>query len=249
MAKKQSQIRWRESDTAELQRVINNFNAKLYRVKKNHPEYTDFLPDRVKKSDLIQGIHTRADFNRTINSLKRFSKKGAETPIKSKRGAKTTKWEHGEFRIKVGVDNARRTRERKKLLEKEVTSRGKGTGETRARMGTIKENSLKPRKRNFKNMSQKEWELAKANIDRAIDPLNSEFRKHNMRLNYIKGLRESGFSDDIASMVLEMPIDKFIEITQTDEEASFDFIYDPIEFKLKNEALFDVWKTALDNTK
>ena len=249
MSKKQSQIRWRESDTAELQRTINNFNAKLYRVKKSHPEYADFLPERVTKSDLIKTIHTRADFNRITNSLKRFSKRGAEPPVKASRGAKSTKWEVGEFKRKVAIDNARRTRERNKLLEKEVKTRGRGTGETRARMGSIKENSLKPRKRNFKNMSQKEWELAKSNIDKAIDPLNSEFRKHNMRLNYIKGLRENGYSDDIVSLVLEMDIDKFIEVTQTDEEATFDFIYDPIEFKLKNEALFDVWKTASDNSK
>ena len=196
---------------------------------------------------MVQSIHTRADFNRTINSLKRFSKKGAETPVKASRGAKSSKWEVGEFKRKVAIDNARRTRERKKLLEKEVTTRGKKTGETRARMGTIKENSLKPRKRNFKNMSQKEWDLAKKNIDQALDPLNSEFRKHNMRLNYVKGLQDSGYSDDIVSMVLEMDIDDFIEITQTDEEASFDFIYDPIEQKMKEEALFDTWKTALEN--
>lgn len=244
MAKQQSKIRWRESDTLELQRAINNFNAKLYRLKKKNPEMADYLPDRVKKSDAIKSINTRADLNKTVNSLKRFSQKGAEKPAKSKRGAKSTKWEVDEFKRKQRQENARRTRERKKIESKPVTSRGKKTGSKRSEMGTIKANELKPSKKKFENLSQKEWDLAKANIEQAINPLHQEFRKHNMRLNYIKGLRNAGFSEDIVANILEMDIDDFIETTQTDTEAEFDFIYDPIEFKLKNAALLQVWESA-----
>lgn len=247
MAKKQHQIRWRESDTAELQRVINNFNAKLYRVKKNHPEYADFLPERVKKSDLVKGIHTRADFNRITNSLKRFSKKGSEAPVKSSRGAKSTKWELGEFRRKEGIDNARRTRELNKVIGKPKTSRGKKTDMVNT-TGTIKENSLKPRNRNFSNMSKKEWERAKSAIDSAIDPLNTEFRRHNMRLNYIRGLQNAGFSDDIIDLVRQVDIRTFIDTVNTDAEGTFEFIYDEIEFNLHQEALRETWTKALEKS-
>ena len=249
MAKQQYKIRWRESDTAELQRAINNFNAKLYRIKKNNPEMAVYLPDRVKKSEIINSINTRADLNKVVNSLQRFTRKGAETPARSSRGAKATQWEVDEFKHKQRVENARRTRERKKLETKDVTSRGKKTGSKRSEMGSIKENALKPSKKKFENLSQKEWDLAKANIEQAINPMLQEFRKHNMRLNYIKGLRNAGYSEDIVAYVLEMDIDAFIETTQTDTEAEFDFIYDPIEFKLKNDALMQVWENAVKRQK
>ena len=249
MAKQRNKIRWRESDSLELQRAINNFNAKLYREHKKNPDTANYLPSRVKKSELVKGIKTRADLTRTINSLKRFSKRGAEKPVKSTRGAKATQWELDEFKRKQRTENARRTRERKKIEEKPVTSRGQKTGSKRSEMGSIKANSLKPNKANFNNLSQKEWELAKESIEKSITPLHQEFLKHNMRLNYIKGLQNAGFSDDIISLVYEMDIDDFIEVTQTDTEAEFDFIYDPIEFNLKNEALREVWENAVQQHK
>ena len=309
MANRQNQIRWRKSDADDLKRAINNYNAKLYREIKKNPQAKEYLPERVKFSEVKNSITTRADYNKAIgsfkqitnknsalskknalykelqktvkqfnakidkvsktnpqakdylpdkvdfkelkeglyknraitqaiNSHKRFLKEGAETLIKSSRSAKTTKWELNEFKIKERADNARRTKELKKLQEQGKTSRGEPV------MGTIEENSLKPRHTNFDNLSQKEWELKKKNIDKALDPLHEEFRKHNMRLNYVKGLRNAGFSEDIVALVMNMDINKFIETVYTDTEADFDFIYDEAEFNLKQEALFEVWERA-----
>ena len=244
MAKQQSKIRWRNSDADELQRTINNFNAKLYRLKKKNPELAEYLPDRVKKSEVIKSINTRADYNRIINSYKRFSKKGAEAPVKSSRGAKATQWEIDEVKLKNRIDNANRTKQRNALANKPQTSRGKPTGNE---VGTVAENELTTRKLNFDNVGAKEWELKKGDIDRAIDPLHSEYRKRNYRLNYIQGLRNAGFSADLEALIYKLPIDKFIEVTRTDTEADIDFIYDPIQWELKQEALFAVWEKALDS--
>lgn len=249
MAKKQYKIRWRDSDTAELQRVINNFNAKLYRLQKKNPEMADYLPNRVQKKDVINSIHTRADFNRTVASLKRFSARGAEEPVKSTRGAKATKWEVAEVTKKERRINREREKERNALLDKEVTTRGKGTGSKRSEMGSLKENALKPIKANFNIKSQKEWDLMKANIDAQLNEAHKAFRKSNMRLNYIKGLQDAGFSDDIVDLVRQMDIDKFIETIETDAEATFDFIYDPIDHELKSEALKETWSAALESQK
>lgn len=242
MANQQPKIRWRDSDTAELQRVINNFNAKLYRIQKKNPEMAEFLPDRVKKSDVVKLIETRADFNRIVNSYKRFSQRGAEAPVKSSRGAKSTKWEVSEMKRKNAIENAKRTKARNALKEKPQMSRGKPTGN---KMDSVKVNELNPRTLNFENLSQKEWELKKDAIERELNPLSREFEKRNYRQNYILGLRNAGFSEDIVAMVQQIPIDKFIEVTYTDAEADFDFIYDEIDFKLHQEALYDVWEKAL----
>lgn len=243
MSKKYS-IRWRESDLAELQRTLNNYNAKLYRIQKAHPELMDVLPQRMTKSEAIKSIGTRADFNRLTKSLQRFSKRGAEKPVSSSRGAKATQWEVDEFKIKQRVENARRTRERKKIEQQEVKSRGKSTGVTRAEMGSIKENSLKPSRKKFENLSQKEWELAKKNIDNMLNATHRYEQKLKMKENYIKGLITAGFPDEVINLVQNMDVDKFVTTVETDQEATFDFIYDPLELKAKSDALTEVWTNA-----
>lgn len=112
---KKSTIRWRESDLSELQRTINNYNAKLYRIKKNHPELTDILPQRMTKSQAVASIETRADFNRLTNSLQRFSKKGAEKPVEVAPKVKVTKWQQDETKKTLQQFNAKVTR-----LSKEI---------------------------------------------------------------------------------------------------------------------------------
>ena len=241
MSNKRSKIRWRDSDTAELNRLIKNFNAKLYREEKKNPATADYLPSRVKKSEVIKSIETRADFNRLKKSLSAFSKRGAEKPVKSSRGAKATQWEVDEFKKKQKIENVRRTRERNKLNEKEMKSRGKPTGLKRGEMGTVKENSLKPNKKKFENLSQKEWEKAKLNIDKSLNAQHREQKKQTMKDNYIKGLENAGYSDDVIDLVKNTNVDDFMETVDTDTEATFDFIYDPIEQKQKEEALKQVW--------
>lgn len=247
MAKQPPKIRWRDSDTAELQRVINNFNAKLYRLNKKDPESAKYLPDRLKKSEVIKSIETRADFNRVLNSYKRFSKRGAESPVKSSRGAKSTKWEVSEEKRKNAIINRQKADQYEKLREKPQLSRGKPTGN---KMGSIKVNELTPRQVNFENMSDKEWQYKKTLIDRKLNPLHNELDKRLYRQNYVKGLRNAGFSDDIVAMVQEVDIDTFLEITQRDKEADIDFIYDELEdWELHQEVLYQVWEQALKESK
>lgn len=244
---KKSKIRWRESDLAELQRTINNYNAKLYRIKKNHPEMIDYLPERMTKTNAIKSIETRADLNRLVNSLHRFSKRGAEKPVSSTRGAKATQWEVNEFKNKQRMENARRTRERKKIENEDVKIGGKSTGQTRAQMGSVKENALKPSRKNFKNMSQKEWELASKNMDKM---LNAKFRNEKnelMRENYIKGLTENGFIDDVPELedwIRGVDFDTFFTTVETDETATFFFYKDPIAYESRKEKIVDAWRNA-----
>lgn len=207
----------------------------------------DFVPDRVSKKEAIQSIETRADYNRLINSLQRFSKRGAEKPVTSTRGAKSTQWEVEEFKHKQRIENARRTRERKKLEQQDVKSRGKSTGVKRAEMGSIKENSLKPSRKNFQNLSQKEWELAKKNIDNMLNANYRDEKKLKMKENYIKGLITAGFPDSLIDIIRGMDIDTFVETVANDQEATFDFIYDPLELQVKAEALKETWTNAVNS--
>ena len=259
MSKQKSQIRWRESDSAELQRIINNFNRKIYRVRKNHPEIADIQPQTVNMTSIKEQIVTRADFNRIANSLERYTRRGAEQKAPSTRGRKATVGKDKEYSIKRRVYNRQKAKGLKELEEKEVTSRGKPTGKTRAEMGSVRVNALKPITSKPENKSQKEWEYHKKMLDRALNPLTRELDKYNMKMNYIKGLQNAGVSEDIIELVRQMDVDRFIEIVTTDEQAEFDFIYETeiygydsegnplrlMTFSEHEDALRQTWETAL----
>ena len=86
---RQYNIKWREQDEKELRRVARNFNDKLRREIKKSPQNRGILPQFYNESseqfesritmDMLHNlIETRADYNRIVNMLKRFSKRGAE---------------------------------------------------------------------------------------------------------------------------------------------------------------------------
>lgn len=206
----------------------------------------EFLPQPVKRKDVFDSIETRADFNRVIKSLQRFSERGAEKPYVSKRGAKMTAWERKEFIYKQAAVNRRRERERKRIEEKEVRVGGKGQGSTRAQMGTIKQNELKPSRKNPQNMSQKEWELARDNIERALNRTAVAQKMDTMRENYIKGLREAGILDadpQIEELIRGISAQDFYDNVETDETATFQFYKDPQAFETLVHYIRKTWET------
>lgn len=237
-----SKIRWRKSDEKELQRIVNNYNAKLRRLEKSRPDLAEFLPSRITKKSAMKSIETRADFKRVTASLQRFSQRGAENPVISSRGAKATQWEIDEFKRKQAIENARRTRERKALEAKEVKIAGKGQGKTRSQMGSVKDNELKPSRKKFENMSQGDWQKAKELMERRLLAGYTEEQRKLMQINYMRGMLHEGYDEELIKYISTIPTEKFFEITQTDETATIDFIYDPLALRTRQDTLWDLWE-------
>lgn len=244
---KQHNIQWRRSDYSKLSWTIRKFNEKLSNVSWNNPDIAGLQPDKLDYQSVKANIKTRQDLNRFINKHNRYLREGAEKIVKSSRGAVATNWEVKEFNILQRAENIRRTNKRKKLEEQEVTIAGKSTGVKRAEMGKIRENAVKPSKKKFKNMSQKEWERAFSLFDKRM---RSDYREEQLskyKDNYIKGLMNAGFSSELQELVEKIPSDKLIEIADTDETATIDFIYDPTEHQLRNETMIELWTGVLNN--
>ena len=249
---KKYKIRWRQSDAEQLARTVKNYNAKISRILKKDPTAISYLPEKMTMKEARERIETRADFNRLNNSLKRFSKRGAEKAVSSSRGAKATKWEVHEFNLKQSIVNRKRKKEREAIEAKEVKIAGKGTGQTRAQMGSIKENELKDSRKNFFNQSQKEWELARKNMDKLLNSAETKKKREKMRENYIKGLREGGFLDEhpeIEDYIRGVSVEQFYETVQTDDTATFYFYKDPIEWEARMKVIEVTWKTLYENSK
>lgn len=241
-------IKWRRSDEQELKRVVKNFNAKLSRIMKKDPSIAEYLPPRVSYKELREGILSRQELNRELNSLKRFSQKGSEKIVTAKNtGLKVTAWEKKEVGIQVAIINRERTRKRKLLEEEEATSRGQRLNQKRSQMNSIRMNELNKKVFNFDKIKKSDWDKYRATVKRQSHPNFQSEADENLRQNYIKGLKEVfGETDETKQLIEEiekLPLKQFITKFYKEQEATVDFIYDPIEAERKLRILKDdVWK-------
>ena len=249
MARKPS-IRWRKSDAEKFEKVIERFNAKIYRTRSRHPELADILPDTIKKADkqkMVKDFQAkpRSEFNKALNSLDRFTRRGAEKEIVAATGNKVTKWERQEVSYKVAQINRARTMERKAVENMEATSRGESLGLKRGEMGSERLNELKPKKFNFdKIRGGKEWEKFKAIVEKLASPEARDAQIEAYKTNYIKGLREAfgDYANDIIDMIDSLPAEVVVQTYYGEQEATIEFFYEPQTMELKLDILNDIWQ-------
>lgn len=93
-------IRWGSNDRKNLQKAVNNFNAKLKRLVnqgiKNLPSKVSYKALRGWGSHNNE-IMTRKELNQTIRDLKEFSKRGAEKEVVLPSGETITNWENRQI--------------------------------------------------------------------------------------------------------------------------------------------------------
>lgn len=253
---RKSKIRWRESDAEKLTKEVERFNAKIYRTRSRHPEIADIQPETIKKEDkqkLIEKFKDmpRSEFNKYLNSLERYNRKGAEKEVVSKTGNRTTQWEKKEYGLKVAQINRERTHERKKRENVEVTSRGKPLGMKRGEMGSERMNELNKKNYDFdKIRGGKEWEKFKESIDKQSG-YNAEYEKMKLyKMNYIKALEKAAgeYARETIDKLKQLPADKVIDIFFSEQEATIDFIYEPQVFRDKLDIIDDIWEEAYNES-
>lgn len=244
---KQYNIRWTRSDYSKLTHLVKKVNTKVLNVEVKRPDIAQFQPDMLDYHTLKSQIKTRRDFNNLINKYERYLREGAEEVIKTKNGGQLTEWQKNEIKIFDLVENSKKARTRKRLEEKEVTIGGKGTGKTRAEMGTIKENEVKSRTHNVNNMSQKDLDKLFRLMEKKMSSTYEDKAKLNKLIHYCAGLENQGLGD-IVEIMKHIPVDKFIELLDTDEIADFGFIYDPIELNVRRDRLREFWESHIDTS-
>lgn len=241
---KQYKMRWRESDIKELERVIKNFNAKLYRITKKNPTATEYLPSRLNKQEVIDSIYSRRDYNRRITDFKAFSKRGAED-FANVGGKPATKWLSELWAKHQRIRNQQRAIRRKELEESPVYSRGRDTGVKRKEMGRIKENAVKTSKLDPKKMHKKEFEKAWAALEREISDKNRLAKMELYKANYLKAMIHEGYPQDLYEFVASLPADLIADTLDIDTEATIDFVYSKAELEQRAQALWEVWESAV----
>lgn len=227
-------IRWNNSDVAELNRVVKNFNAKLNRLAKKNPQTKNVLPDKISAAQLKELINTRQDLKRELNALKRFSKRGAEEIIEvpeNDYNLKITKWQKTEMNRRIAIINRRRKDRLERLANIEATSRGESLGYKRSDigMGKATEISLSPMNAFTRRMNQRDLKMKWKGI--MVESQSDYFTEKDYRLrdNYIKALTENfNINDvqDIIDEIMEMDINDFLH-TFEQEGGNLESAYPP----------------------
>lgn len=245
-------IKWTEADLAEAKRVLKNFNAKLTRVENKNPKAKANLPkfakqvqdeygnnlveftDRLSLDQLKEMIYSRQDFNREINALKRFSRRGAEQLITiddTDNNIKITKWQNEEMNRRLVHINRRRNERRNEISEIIIKDVNEEAGYKVAEMGNQALKELNPLTKSFKTMSNKDMHWKFANI--MAESRSNFFNEKDERLreNYIKSLKENFNEKDIRDLIRnirEMDIKDFVAEFYA-QGGNFEYSYPPDE--------------------
>lgn len=238
---KQYNIKWRDSDTKKLANAVRSYNAKRTRLLKQVPELDEFLPPKASTKEIRAGVKTRRDLENEIKSLKRFLEKGAEKPIVTKKGVKTTAYEKKELTIKINAINARRRAE----LEKAAPSTEKGT------MRTIRENNLLPKRKDLENIPKRDWAKFVESVEKQAKDSYSYDKMQRYKENLLKGLNnvfgEKGRT--LIDLASKIPAETLVEMYYNDPVLQIDFIYDPLEMEVIIETMEEHLNKYLDSIK
>lgn len=215
---KQTNIKWRVEDEQELRRVARNFNAKLRREIKNAPQNKNILPQfynestdqfesRITIQTLKDSIKTRQDFNRMINMLKRFSRRGAEEIVElpgNEYRTKTTKWQKQEMARMVGIVNRKRQERLDRLNVVEMMNSEGKLGYTLGQMfgmGLASVNKLSPTRAFTRSQSQKDVNYKMRSLINESKTSYYKDRDQLLKDNYIRALTENYNEVDIRDVI------------------------------------------------
>lgn len=248
---KQYKIRWSKSDNQELARVVRNYNAKVKRLAQNpsrlrnetinelnitNETIKNALPELTSVKQLKSLINTRQDLKRELNTLKRFTEKGAEELTlvpDTKYNVIVTKWQRKEMGIRTAVINRRRKSRLEKLQQTKLKSRGEDLGYTIGQigMGRIEEVSLKPFNAFTHGMQQRDVKYKWSHILKESQSDYFDKQDYQVRENFLKGLRwnfDYGDVKDLIEHIESMPIHLFLE-KFNQEGGTFEWLYLPEE--------------------
>ena len=234
-------IRWKKSDYEDLSKAVRNFNAKISRIEKKYPELKNSLPEKMQVGELKRLIKTRQDLKREINSLKRYTDKNNRISLNedgSYEGIeiygdyniKITKWQRKEINRRIATINTRRKKRLEALKETQVTSRGQAQGYTVGQIGvgSIQMNELAPMQGLTPGASE---ESVRRKFKSALIQSQSDFlslRDFRTKSSYITGLYRN-FNEneikDVVAAIEKMPVDKFLEVFNSDNDAKFEGLY------------------------
>lgn len=204
------------------------------------------MPKRVNKTGLKEGITTRADLQGVIKSLRTID----NAMIHTTRGGKMSIGTYKEWKNKEKKANLIKKKERERLEKEPTFTAGKPTKLTKGQMHTVKDNSLKERNRNIKNMSNKDIENSFKALDGILNKKRANERKKEYRENYITALKNNGvYSEEIEKLIKSIPLQWFVDTAELDEQAQIEYAYSQEQAEKVTAHITTAWKESVKRYK
>ena len=252
---KQHKIRWNKADEAELRRTVKNFNAKISRLEKKNPADKSSLPDKVTVKEMRELIQTRQDLKRELNSLQRFSRRGAEELVKAPNNAddniKITNWQKQDMLIRQRTINRARNRRKKEFEMLPAKDRGQELGytvgdrQTQIGMGRAEEKVYN--KINAFSSSQSKWDIRAKHKTLRQESQSSYWsdRDYLLKENYIKSIERNFRTEDVKDLIEKirnMDISDYMQMhMQEDLKIEDNYVDDEDEYQKELSKLNAIW--------
>lgn len=233
---KQYNIRWKQSDSEELNRAVRNFNAKIDRLAKKNPKEKEALPERASVRELKKIIVSRNDLNRELRALRAFSKKGAEELVDvpgSDYNLKITKWQKTQMLRRATQISKVRDKVRQEIADLDMTRAGKSLGYSRGDfgMGKASELSLRPVKAFTPKMTRTDLKKKYKGLQKESQSTYWAKRDELLRDNIKKAIRDNFREEDIEEVleaIDKMSPNQLRKIFEA-EGGNMEFAYPPDE--------------------
>lgn len=229
---KRSNIRWRTKDANNVTKIIRNYNAKIARIKRTHPHIAKQLPTTMSRAVLKSKVQTRADLNRELNSLKRFSIRGAEKMVTTAKGLVLTKHEIKETKNLVRIVNIKRALMRRKL----------GVSVQKGTIGAISSANLRPRQFSL-NKTPKEWANFKMGLMKQVSGKFTTEKLESYKKNYILAVKNAfgKAGQPILDKIKDINAEDFFDKSFSNPVTDIEFVYDPKEAEIKVKNILREW--------
>lgn len=237
----------------EINRVVRNFNQKVRRLEKL--ENATNLPNTVSTRDL-KNSNDRAELNRRLNELRRFSRRNATDVITLASGETISRWERTNIGIVARTAKAKVTREINRLQTTNPTVAGRKQATTFARMGDSKYLNLLAKRRALNNrpdaMNKEELrryrKLAQQILNKRPTLTESTYATMLRDVGYVYGY-PSDRIEEIIEKLNKLPIRSFLYVMDDRALQAVMYRYNArdISPEQNREAVHDMMDEIYDN--
>ena len=228
-------IRYDKKLNQEINRTIKNFNQKIGRLEKQERE---LLPSKITKQELKNISFTRAELQRKLKELQRFSKRDAEELIETKGGVKLTRYELSNIKRENARIKRNITREINRLKLEKPKIFGKIQAATFSEMGDTDYLNLVARRKalekDINKLSREEFERFTKLIEKTgknQQYMNTVFKENYFRmltdLAYYYGYDKKKLDEMKKKLMKLKPID-FLRLFKEDKSIRAILDYYPI---------------------
>lgn len=236
---------------AELKEQVRRLN-KLVQNKQSRLRKNKGLETVGVETNKYQEFNSRRQVESYLKKMENFLQKKADFKVQNEHGAKLQYSEIQEMEKVIRRVNKQKKEQWNKVKDLEYYHRGQPTGLTVDEVadpvigyGHAKFADFKPVKFNpgrFRSEKEfKQWAKEKEQLY-TKDYMN---RKNELyRENYLKGLQNVFDSEakDLYKHIKEIPIEDFIKMYYTENNAHIAFIYDKLARKTKLNELSNIWR-------